>query len=75
MQNSNHYLKVDRPFQFIDVESRCKLEGLNKVSSDVYGLPLTEPKLKSKKLMCMVDLDFVYDSQLTIECTTKETKT
>ena len=44
-----------------------KLEELNKVSSNVYVMPLVEPYLESRKCICVVDLDFVYDSQQTLE--------
>ena len=33
---------------------------------------LYDPNLKSKKHMHVVDLDFVYDSQRTLECIAKE---
>jgi hypothetical protein len=63
---------VDWPFEFFDVENRCrinyKLEGLNRLSLDVYVLPLVELTLESRKCMCVVDLDFVYDSQQTLQC-------
>ena len=49
-----------------------KLEGLNKVSSDVYVLPIVAPNLESIKCMHVVDLDFVYNSQQTLECLAKE---
>jgi hypothetical protein len=56
---------VDWPFQLFDVESRCminyKLEGLNKISLDVYAFPLAKPNLESGKCMRVVDLDFVSD--------------
>ena len=35
-------------------------------------MPLVDPKLKSKKRMQMVDLDFVFDFQQIIECIAKE---
>ena len=53
---------VDWPFQFFDVEStckiKCKLEGLNKVSLNLYVMPLSKVNLESKKHMCVIDLDF-----------------
>ena len=61
---------VDLLFQFFDVESRCKidckLEGLNRVSSNVYVLPLAKTNL---------DLDFVYNSQQILECLVDEVET
>ena len=55
---------VDRPFQFSYIGSacmiKCKLEGLNKVSLDVFILPLADPNLESRKHMCVVDLDFCF---------------
>ena len=67
---------VDWPFQLCDGESRYeinyKLEGLNRVSLDVYVMPLVEPNLDSRKYMCVVDLDFVCDSQQTLECLVEE---
>ena len=53
---------VDCPSKSFDVESICmissKLDGLNRVSSYVYVLPLAKPNLEIKKRMCVVDLDF-----------------
>ena len=67
---------VDWPFQLCDGKSRYKinykLEGLNKVSLDVYVMPLVEPNLASRKYMCVVDLDFVCDFQQTLECLVEE---
>ena len=67
---------VDWPFQFLYVESgcriNCKLNNLNKLFW-MYML-LLGPKLESGLRMHVVDLDFVYDSQPTLECIVKETK-
>ena len=69
---------VNWPYQFFDIESRCiinyKLEGLNMVFSNVYIMPLVDPNLESRKNMCVVDLDFVSNSQQTLECIAKEAK-
>ena len=55
---------VNWPFQVFDIESRrkikCKLKGFNRVSSDVYVMPLVEPNLESTKRMCVVDLNFIF---------------
>ena len=53
---------------------KCKLEGLNTISLYVYVQPLAEHNLDSRKRMCVVDLDFVFDSQQTLECLAKEAK-
>ena len=54
---------VDWHFQFFNVGNRCrinyKLEGLNKVSLDVYVLSLVEPNLESRKCMRVLDINFV----------------
>jgi hypothetical protein len=49
-----------------------KLEGLNKISLDVYVLPLVEPNFASRKCMHVVDLDYVSDSQRTLEYLVEE---
>ena len=53
---------VKWPCQFFDIERRCKFEGLSRVSSYVYILPLVNPNLESRKRMCVVGLYFVFDS-------------
>jgi hypothetical protein len=62
--------------QIFDVESRCKLnckfEGLSRVSSYVYVLPLVESNLEFKKHMHVDDLYFVSNPQKTLECLAKE---
>ena len=62
----------DWPFQFFDVESRCrincKLEGFNRVSLDVSVSPLVKPNLEFMKHMHAVYLDFASDPQQTLEC-------
>ena len=58
----------------VDARLIENLEGLNIVSLDVYLLPLVEANLDSKKRMHVVDLDFVYDSQQTLECLAEEAK-
>ena len=67
---------VDRPFQFYDIESRCKidykLEGLIRLFPEEYDLLVVDPNLESKKCMHVIDLDFIYDSQQTLECIEKE---
>ena len=78
-----HYLKVSISllegihivgwlFQLLNIESRCKinwkLKGLDRVSLDVYVPPLVHPNLESRKCMRFVDLNFVFDSQPTLEC-------
>ena len=67
---------VDWPFQFFDIESRCKinykLEGLHRAFSYVYILPLVDPNLESRKRMRAVGLDFVSNSQQTLEWIAKE---
>ena len=70
---------VDWPFQSFDIESRCKinykLEGFNRVFfPDIYVLPLLDPNLEFRKRMGMVDLDFVHNSQLSLECIAKDTE-
>jgi len=64
---------VDWYFQYFDVESRCmincKLEGsIDFLWMYMSYVPLAKPNLESKKCMCVVDLDFDFDSQQTLEC-------
>ena len=74
MPNLDQYLRLFilyiGLFELFDVGSRCKinckLEGLNKVSSNVHVMPLAKSNLESKKHMCdSVDqkAHFVFDSQ------------
>ena len=48
---------------------------LNRVPLDVYVLSLAKPNLESKMHMHVVDLDFVHDSQQTLERLAKEVET
>lgn len=51
-----------------------KLERSIEFSLDVQVMPLANPNLVSKKRMCVVDLDFVSDSQQALKCLAKEAK-
>ena len=49
-----------------------KLEVFNKISLDVYVLPLAKLNLESGKCMRVVDLNFVFDSQRTLHYLVEE---
>ena len=77
MQNSYHYLKVfivyTGPFNSLILRIDAWLiEGLNNFFWNIYVLSLVGPNFESQKRMCVVDLDFVLNSQQTIECIAEE---